>query len=169
MKVVKYLMGISLIALFVISVSACSQDSKDTMSKEENNAKIVNVAEKDMNHDGKVYACPSCGVVKDEAGKCPGCGGDLHEMSVEEADEAINHKEHHDGEMKGHDHEMHKDMDGKSIDVTAIDKNHDGKVYQCPMCADQVSDEKGSCAKCGMALEETTVEKAKENLEKAKG
>lgn len=50
------------------------------------------------------------------------------------------------------------------IDLKSIDKNSDGKVYQCPMEANVLSDEKGECPLCGMDIKEVTVEKAKEKL-----
>ncbi|MCX6173882.1 MAG: YHS domain-containing protein [Ignavibacteriales bacterium] len=50
------------------------------------------------------------------------------------------------------------------IDLKSIDKNNDGKVYQCPMEANVLSDEKGECPLCGMDIKEVTIEKAKEKL-----
>ena len=50
------------------------------------------------------------------------------------------------------------------INVKAADKNHDGKVYQCPMDLDVLSDRPGIDPKCGMKLVEVTIAKAKANL-----
>lgn len=50
------------------------------------------------------------------------------------------------------------------IDLKAIDKNKDGKVYQDVMDWNVISDEVGECPLCGMKLKEVTLEKAKENL-----
>lgn len=50
------------------------------------------------------------------------------------------------------------------INVGEADKNKDGKVYQCSMCADQLADEPGKCSKCGMNLKEAALEEAKKNL-----
>ncbi|MGE5399467.1 MAG: heavy metal-binding domain-containing protein [Ignavibacteriales bacterium] len=50
------------------------------------------------------------------------------------------------------------------IDVKAIDKNNDGKVFECSMDYNVISDTKGSCPKCGMDLDEVTIDKARENL-----
>ena len=50
------------------------------------------------------------------------------------------------------------------IDLKSIDKNNDGKVFQCPMEANVISDEKGECPLCGMDLKEVSLEKAKEKL-----
>jgi transcription initiation factor IIE alpha subunit len=50
------------------------------------------------------------------------------------------------------------------INVEAIDKNKDGKVYQDQMDWNVISDKPGTCPLCKMTLEEVTVKKAKENL-----
>lgn len=50
------------------------------------------------------------------------------------------------------------------IDLIAIDKNKDGKVYQDVMDWNVISDKPGKCPICGMKLKEVTIEKAKENL-----
>ena len=52
----------------------------------------------------------------------------------------------------------------KDVDVASLDKNKDGKVFQCPMDAQVISDIAGTCPLCHMDLEEVSVEKAKENL-----
>lgn len=52
------------------------------------------------------------------------------------------------------------------IDLTLIDKNSDGKVFQDMMDWNVISDEAGECPLCGMKLKEVTIEKAKENLVK---
>ena len=50
------------------------------------------------------------------------------------------------------------------IDLNAIDKNKDGKVYQDIMDWNVISDEPGNCPICGMKLKEFTLEEAKKNL-----
>ena len=50
------------------------------------------------------------------------------------------------------------------IDLNKIDKNKDGKVYQCPMDFDVLSDKPGEDERCGMKLKEVTVKQAKANL-----
>lgn len=50
------------------------------------------------------------------------------------------------------------------IDLNAIDKNIDGKVFQDQMDWNVISDEPGKCPLCGMKLKEVSLEKAKENL-----
>ncbi|MEJ5352051.1 MAG: heavy metal-binding domain-containing protein [Melioribacteraceae bacterium] len=50
------------------------------------------------------------------------------------------------------------------IDLNAIDKNKDGKVYQDQMDFNVISDKPGECPLCGMNLKEVTLQQAKENL-----
>ncbi len=102
-----------------------------------------------------------------------------------------NSKEQNHSDMKGHnmnhetmmdsskmkmdhkhmDHDNMMGSDSKSIvregtiDLTAIDENGDGKVYQDQMCWNVVSDESGECPQCGMKLKEVSLEEAKANLE----
>jgi hypothetical protein len=54
------------------------------------------------------------------------------------------------------------------IDVKAIDKNKDGKVYEDMMDYNVISDKPGVCPLCGMTLKEVSVKKAEQNL-KASG
>ena len=51
------------------------------------------------------------------------------------------------------------------IDLEAIDKNNDGKLYQDFMDWNVISDKPGECPLCGMTLQEVTLEEAKKNLE----
>ncbi len=53
------------------------------------------------------------------------------------------------------------------IDLKAIDKNKDGKVYQDVMDYNVISDKPGKCPICGMTLKKVSLERAKENLVKA--
>ena len=64
------------------------------------------------------------------------------------------------------DHQMQQNPDSASFDLQAFDKNNDGKVYQCPMDFDVLSDNPGECSKCGMKLTEVSLEKASDNLVK---
>jgi len=50
------------------------------------------------------------------------------------------------------------------IDLKAIDKNKDGKVFEDIMDWNVISDNPGECPICGMTLREFTVEKAEQNL-----
>ncbi len=53
------------------------------------------------------------------------------------------------------------------IDVKSIDDNKDGKIYQCPMDFNVLSDKPGVDPKCGMKLQEVSLKTAKENLIKS--
>ncbi len=53
------------------------------------------------------------------------------------------------------------------IDLKAIDKNKDGKVFQDMMDYNVISDKPGVCPLCGMKLKEVTISQAKDYLEKA--
>lgn len=67
--------------------------------------------------------------------------------------------------MEEHDHSSSKVHEG-AIDVGAIDKNKDGKLWECPMDWNVISDETGRCPVCNMKLKEFSLEDLKTNLEK---
>jgi rubrerythrin len=50
------------------------------------------------------------------------------------------------------------------INFKKIDKNKDGKVYQCEMDKNVISDVPGKCPICGMTLKEFTIKEAKANM-----
>ena len=50
------------------------------------------------------------------------------------------------------------------IDLHTIDKNRDGKVYECPMDWNVISDKDGRCPVCNMFLKEYTIDETKNNL-----
>jgi hypothetical protein len=50
------------------------------------------------------------------------------------------------------------------IDLNAIDKNKDGKVYQDQMHWNVISDSFAYCPICDMKLQEVTISEAKKNL-----
>ncbi len=51
------------------------------------------------------------------------------------------------------------------IDVAAIDKNGDGKLFQDVMDWNVISDKPGTCPVCGMKLQEMSIDQVKKNLE----
>ncbi len=67
--------------------------------------------------------------------------------------------------MEEHDHSSSIVHEGV-IDVEAIDKNKDGKLFECPMDWNVISDEAGRCPLCNMKLKEYTIDEVKANLEK---
>ena len=67
--------------------------------------------------------------------------------------------------MEEHDHSSSIVHEGV-IDVEAIDKNKDGKLFECPMDWNVISDEEGRCPLCNMFLKEYTIDEVKSNLDK---
>jgi Heavy metal binding domain len=53
------------------------------------------------------------------------------------------------------------------IDLTEVDKNKDGKVYQDMMDYNVISDKAGNCPLCEMKLKEVSLKNAKESLLKS--
>ena len=51
------------------------------------------------------------------------------------------------------------------VDVASLDLNKDGKVYQCPMHAEVISDIAGVCPICHMDLDEVSIAEAKQALQ----
>ena len=107
------------------------------------------------------YSCPMHPeVVSDEPGSCPKCGMFL----VKTGDEAGHGHDH--GGHKGHgahsDHRGHSGHPAHSDDAVhqGIEEGHaghaadaaDDATYTCPMHPEVISDEPGSCPKCGMFL-----------------
>lgn len=65
----------------------------------------------------------------------------------------------------GHDHStaiVHEGM----IDVKSIDKNKDGKLWECPMDWNVIADDAGRCPICNMKLKEYSIDEIKSNLNK---
>jgi hypothetical protein len=50
------------------------------------------------------------------------------------------------------------------INVEALDKNKDGKLYEDIMDWNVISDKPGTCPLCGMKLREMTIQQVKHNL-----
>ncbi len=75
-----------------------------------------------------------------------------------------------EGEHKNHKSEEHTSHKKESIiregiiDLNAIDKNKDGKVFQDQMDWNVIADEPGTCPICEMKLKEVRLGRAKENL-----
>ena len=55
----------------------------------------------------------------------------------------------------------------ETVDLKKLDVNKDGKIFQCTMCPDQLSDAAGKCPKCKMDMKEVTLKNAKASLKKA--
>jgi Cu(I)/Ag(I) efflux system membrane fusion protein/cobalt-zinc-cadmium efflux system membrane fusion protein len=70
-------------------------------------------------------------------------------------------------EMKEEEHNhsssiIHEGM----IDIESIEKNKDGRLWECPMDWNVISDESGRCPLCNMKLKEYTIDEIKANLTK---
>ncbi len=142
----------------------------------------------DKNNDGVVYECPmKCEAPSDKPGECSKCGMKLKKIAIKDAktktmthNNMMNHsKMKNNGKMMKHDkmgnmkgmkmdhsnmetHAVHKG----TINVSKIDKNKDGKVFQDMMDWNVISDKAGECPVCGMTLKEVTIEQAERNLTK---
>lgn len=85
-------------------------------------------------------------------------------MTMANMDADSTHQYHH--QMKSEKSNESSIVREGEIDLKAIDKNKDGKVFQDQMCWNVISDNPGECPQCGMILKEVSLDKAKENLEK---
>ena len=83
-------------------------------------------------------------------------------MTMAHMDADSTHKEHQ--QKKSESMSENSIVREGEINLTLIDKNKDGKVYQDQMCWNVISDEPGECPQCGMMLKEVSLSKAKENL-----
>ena len=79
----------------------------------------------------------------------------------EEAKTDMNHEEH-----DHHTESMRSAMVYEGIiDVESIDANKNGKLFECPMDWNVLSDQAESCPTCGMDLKEYSIASVKENLQ----
>jgi uncharacterized protein YxeA len=74
------------------------------------------------------------------------------------------HGDHSKMEMKKDSTKANDIVHEGVIDLKAIDKNKDGKVFQDQMDWNVISDKPGKCPLCKMTLKEVTVKEAKEIL-----
>lgn len=74
------------------------------------------------------------------------------------------HGDHSKTEMKKDTSKVENIVREGTIDLKAIDKNKDGKVFQDQMDWNVISDKTGKCPLCKMTLKEVTLKKAKKNL-----
>ena len=118
---------------------------------------MMDMKSMDKNNDGQIYQCPMhADQISDEPGKCSECGMNLKEVSVNDIEHNMKKKEHK--MMKG---EMdHKEMS----DHHSIDKNKDGKIFECPMKCEAGKDSPGECSKCGMKLKEVSVKETEHKM-----
>lgn len=72
---------------------------------------------------------------------------------------------HKDENIQKSESDIVRDYD---VNVASLDENSDGKVFQCPMDWQVISDEADSCPLCNMNLKEYSVADAQKNLEEHK-
>ena len=115
----------------------------------------------DKNKDGKIFECPmKCEAGKDAPGECSKCGMKLKEVSVKDSDHKHVDKEHKmmDHSKMDHSKMNHAKMEHKEMSENhSIDKNKDGKIFECPMKCEAGKDAPGECSKCGMDLKEVSI------------
>jgi hypothetical protein len=89
---------------------------------------------------------------------------EMHNQMQHMKSDSTMHKMNHDMHIKSDSAKANKIVRKGEIDLKAIDKNKDGKVYQDMMDWNVISDKPGKCPLCGMTLKEVTLKEAKENL-----
>ena len=107
---------------------------------------------------------PSHKMMKHDQQKMQGMMHDSTKMHGKMMMKDSSHHMMNNKKMKGE--EMSSIVRKGEIDLKAIDKNKDGKVFQDMMDWNVISDTAGECPLCGMTLKEVTIDKAKENLMK---
>jgi len=83
-----------------------------------------------------------------------------HQHGTEMKEEKVDHSTHSPNQMQG-ENGIIRD---KNVKVSSLDINKDGKVFQCPMDWEVISDKPGSCPICIMDLEEFSIDNAQKNL-----
>ena len=89
---------------------------------------------------------------------------EVHKHMENMKSDSTMHSMHHSMKMKSDSTKVNEIVRNGEIDLKAIDKNNDGKVYQDMMDWNVISDRPGQCPLCGMTLEKVTLKEAKENL-----
>ena len=143
---------VALMAVSFIATGVSAQNHPDTakvqqhmMKKNMQNNEAACDSSKMMNHKS---------MMKDHKGMMN------HDKMKKNSKGMMNH-----GKKMGAGNKMMNNMLHKGvIDVKAIDKNQDGKVYQDMMDWNIISDKPGKCPNCGMKLKEVSIDKAKKNL-----
>jgi hypothetical protein len=145
MKTIKSFGIISFSALFYISVAAFAQEKPDTSGT---NHQMM------MKHDHQMMHT----MIHDSSSR-----HNMHGMNMSK--DSSNYKMNDNEMMSSKKSPLVREG---VIDLKAIDKNKDGKVYEDMMDYNVISDKPGKCPLCGMTLKEISIKKAKQNL-KANG
>lgn len=179
--------------IMFLSTMMLSAQMGNMMHKENKTDNMMDISKVDTNKDGFVYQCPmKCEEPSDKEGDCTKCGMKLSKISVDNAktdmkcdstkkeccsdkneiankheNTHMNHSKMDHSKMMGEHAQMSNSIVREgTIDVTIIDKNGDGKVFQDAMDWNVISDLEGDCPICGMTLKEVTIEQAVANLKK---
>ncbi len=179
--------------IMFLSTMMLSAQMGNMMHKENKTDNMMDISKVDANKDGFVYQCPmKCEEPSDKEGDCTKCGMKLSKISVDNAktdmkcdstkkeccsdkneiankheNTHMNHSKMDHSKMMGEHAQMSNSIVREgTIDVTIIDKNGDGKVFQDAMDWNVISDLEGDCPICGMTLKEVTIEQAVANLKK---
>ena len=82
-----------------------------------------------------------------------------------QSDESETQDEKQELEDEKHNHSSSLVREGV-IDIESLDENKDGKLFECPMDWNVLSDEEGRCPVCNMYLKEFSIDEVKANLDK---
>lgn len=120
-----------------------------------------------------LYMLSNLTLAQEHKSACCGSGMEKDVVAVNDASSDSTKKMDMQHEMNKHgDMKMDKQKSDLTtsivreglIDLNAIDKNKDGKVFQDQMDWNVISDKPGKCPLCKMTLKEVSLKKAKEIL-----
>lgn len=151
---IKSFFGLSVIVVFIFSITIFAQTHQNTGDKHQHKMNTECCKEK-HNEVASKECCQNkiesknnsmeCCKGKKESKEC--CKDNM--KSKENSHECANNKKHEN-----------------KTSLEEMDKNKDGKLFQCSMCPDQISDEAGNCKECGMELKEVKIEDLKKQQNK---
>ena len=120
-------------------------------------------------HEGEEVAATGAYLIDSESQLKSGMSSVHQHGDIDPKERQADHSEHSSGQMNmTEEQSMEKDdndiVHERNVEVSKLDKNKDGFVYQCPMDWEVISDKPGNCPLCGMYLEKFSVDEAKQNL-----
>jgi hypothetical protein len=97
--------------------------------------------------------------------KMSGCKGRGMDMKESKGHESMNNEENLASNLEKNENIFQNKLIREGIiDLAQIDENRDGKVFQCSMHSNIISDTKQDYPKCGRNLVEISIDDAKEKL-----